>query len=207
MTPTQSALTAAFWGWLAPRADRLAELVDGDAPFWDEVLAQLKAIDDGLWLEISSGKPDPRELVLTASGDSELFDLVDAICAQALPLAGWRVVSLKPAMGFDFALTWEGVEIDPKTTWFEPRTLRDAPEIVGLRVAVPGYTAEADAPYTMGVLVLLDSALGEREAASSIHLVEVVAPPADPDAAGYLPMVDLGAFLAWRHKRAASQVH
>ena len=101
MTPTQSALTAAFWGWLAPRADRLAELADGDAPFWDEVLAQLKAIDDGLWLEIGGGM-EPRELVLTASGDPELFDLVDAICAEALPLPGWRVLALKPAMGFDF---------------------------------------------------------------------------------------------------------
>ena len=33
MTLTQSALTAAFWGWLAPRAHRLPELADGETPF------------------------------------------------------------------------------------------------------------------------------------------------------------------------------
>ena len=206
MTPTQSALTAAFWGWLAPRAGRLPELADGDAAFWNEVLTQLKAIDEGLWLEIGGGM-EPRELVLTASGDLELFDLVDAICAEARPLPGWRVVALKPAMGFDFALTWEGVEIDPKTTWFEPLELADAPEILGLRVAVPGYNDEAEEAYFSGAFVLLNSALGERESVRDVLLAEVVAPPPDPDAAGYLPMVDLGAYLAWRRKRVASQVH
>ena len=206
MTPTQSALTAAFWAWLAPRAERLAELVDADAPFWNDVLAQLKAIDDGLWLEIGAGM-EPRELVLTASGDPELFDLVDAVCAEARPLPGWRVVALKPPMGFDFALTWEGVTIEPKATWFEPLESVDAPEILGLRVAVPGYSVEANEPHCMGVLLMLDAALGEREAATSVQLAEIVAPPSDPDAAGFLPMVDLAGYLAWRRKRSAGRVH
>jgi len=206
MTPTQSAMTAAFWDWLAPHAARLAELADGGASFWDEILAQLKAIDDGLWMEVGGGM-EPRELVLTASGNPDLFDLVDAVAAQARPLAGWRVVALKPPMGFDFSLTWEGVTVEPQASWFEPLESRDTPDVLGLRVAVPGHTAAMDEAHCMGVLLMLDAALGEREAATSIHLVEVVAPPDDPDAAGYLPLAELAAYLAWRRRRAAGQVH
>ena len=206
MTPDQEAMTAAFWRWLAPRAHRMAELVDGDAPFWDEILAQLQAIDPGLWLEVG-GQAVGEELVLTAGGNPDLFELVDAICAQAPAMPGWRVVALKPPLGFNLRqLTYEGVRVEPKALWFKTLDI-GLPDIIGLRVAAPGHSAETNDRHCMAVLLLLDSALGEREAARSIHVVEVVAPPPDPDAAGYLPMVDLGAFLAWRHKRAASQVH
>ena len=59
MPAPQQAATTAFWQWLAPRASRLPELEDGASPFWDEVLGRLKAIDDGLWLEIGGGMELP----------------------------------------------------------------------------------------------------------------------------------------------------
>ncbi len=206
MTPAQQAASTGFWQWLSPRAHRLPELEDEASPFWDAVLGHLKEIDDGLWLEISGGD-DPREIVLSASGNPDLFDLVEAIAAQAPGIPGWCVIGLKPALGFDFTTTWEGVLLDPKQLWFEALDNPALPEIVGLRVAAPGHTRARDTDYCNGVLTLLDTALGERRAAQDIHLVEVVAPPPDPDGAGYLPMVELADYLDWRRKRRISQAH
>ena len=206
MTSAQQAATTAFWQWLAAHASRLPHLVDGESPFWDEVLAALKHIDNGLWLELTTDA-DPGEVVITAGGDPDLFDLVDAISAQAPPLPGWQAIPLKRGMGFGFSITWEGVPLDPKQLWFEPLNDPDRPDIVGLRVAAPGHHAGADKDYGNGVLMLLDTALGEREAVRDIELLEVVAPPTDPDAEGYLPLVELANYIAWRRKRPASQIH
>lgn len=203
MTPSQSAATAAFWPWLERHRHRLPTLVRPDAPFWDEVLARLKTIDDGLWLEVSEDAV-PGEIVLTAGGDEALFDLVEAVAARAPAMPGWTVIALKPAMGFGGVTCWEGLVLDPKQLWFEPLNNPKAPQVLGLRVAAPGHTPSADPNFRNGLLTLLDTGLGERHAAARVHLVDVGPVPPDPDAAGYLPLVDLAAYLDWRDRRRAN---
>jgi hypothetical protein len=187
-----------FWAWLLASKPELDGLASPDHEFWDVLLAQLRSIDGKLCFEISAAHKATRELVITAQGDVDLFPLVEAIGAQAPPLPGWTVVALKQPMGFDFAMRYEGVKLDPAEIWFEPLVDPDHPEVLGLRIAAPGFTEEQEPEFSNGLLILLDTALGERSAATDIELVEVCELPTLPDDEGFILLPELMNYIEWR---------
>lgn len=193
----------AFWNWLTAHQQSLDALETPDDPFWDELLARLQALHEGLWFEVSAKREeDPeRELVITAQGDWALFPLVEAMVAVAPELPGWTPVALKPPMGFEFSISYRGLELDPEDIWFEPLVDPDAPEVLGLRMAIAGFNDDQEEDFANGLLLMLDVALGEKSAATEVDLVEVIDPPADPDDEGFLPFKELGSYLAWRKSR------
>jgi hypothetical protein len=191
----------AFWAWLASRQSDLNAMESPDDPFWDELLARLQAVNEGLWFEVSAASDKDREFVITAQGDWELFPLVEAMVSVAPELPGWTAVPLKPAMGFGFSIGYRGLELNPDDMWFEPLVDPDSPEVLGLRVAVQGFNDEQEEEFANGLLLILDTALGEKAAATDVDLVEVCEMPADPDDEGFLPFTDLASYLAWRKSR------
>jgi len=52
-----------------------------------------------------------------------------------------------------------------------------------------------------GVRELIDTALGERAAASEIQYLEVFALPDAPESHGYLPLCELPAYIEWRKQQ------
>jgi hypothetical protein len=196
---------APFWEFVAAHRGDLDAMETYESPFWDELLEQLHEIHEGLFFEASVPGASPRELVLTAEGDTALFALVEAIAAQAPALPGWQVVALKPPMGFEFGMRYEGFELVPAQMHFMPLVNRDNPEVLGLRIAIPGYVEELEDECANGVLVVLDTALGERSAAKDIELVEVCALPEDPDEEGYIPLPQLMNYIEWRKHRLATR--
>jgi hypothetical protein len=191
----------AFWTWLVSRQSDLNAMDSPEEPFWDEMLERLKTLNDGLWFEVSAPGEGDREIVITAQGDWELFPLVEAMVSVAPELPGWSAVALKPAMGFGFTIGYRGLELDPQGIWFEPLVDPDAPEVLGLRVAVQGFNDDQEEDFANGLLLVLDTALGERAAATDVDLVDVCEVPADPDDEGFLPFTELGSYLAWRKSR------
>lgn len=193
-----------FWSWLQDHRAALDAMDTPEHPFWDEVLERLQDMDEGLWMEVSMPGAAPRELVLTAGGDPGLFALVERIVSLAPPLDGWLFVALKPPMGFGFTTRYEGIDLNPAEMWFAPLVSEEAPEILGLSVAVPGFVDDLEQEIGSGVLILLDTALGERSAAIDVELVEVCEVPLQPDEEGFLPLGDLMNYIEWRrHQRAA----
>jgi hypothetical protein len=192
-----------FWAWLLARRAEIDQLSSADDPFWDVLLSRLQDIDDGLWFEVSAPGPGDREFIITAEGRVHLFPLVEAIGAAAPRLPGWTVVALKQPMGFGFSVRYEGVSLDPAEMWFQPLVDKAAPEVLGLRVAVPGYTSEQEQEFGNGVLVLLDTALGERSAATDIDVVEVCELPLLPDEEGFIELPELMNYIEWRKHRLA----
>lgn len=85
--------------------------------------------------------------------------------------------------------------------WFEPLVDPEAPEVLGLRVAVPGFNDDQEEEFANGLLLILDTALGEKAAATDVDLVEVCETPPDPDDEGFLPLAELVSYLAWRKSR------
>ena len=59
---------SAFWAWLASHQSALNTLESPDDPFWDELLAHLQGVNEGLWFEVSAPGDEDRELVITALG-------------------------------------------------------------------------------------------------------------------------------------------
>ncbi len=190
-----------FWRWFqAHRADFDA-LIYPETPFWDVALERLQRLDERLWFELSEPDGDSREFIVTAEGHQEVFPLADAIVARAPDLPGWRFIALKPPMGFDFQTNYEGVEFDPRDMWFLPLNSRSRPENLGLRIGVPNYADAEHGHVENAVLVILDTAIGERSAALDIHHLEVAPLPESPESEGYIELPELPRFIEWRKGR------
>jgi hypothetical protein len=190
-----------FWEWFGAHLADLDAMTDPDGPVADELLARLQAVNSELWFEISSPGHTPREFVITAQGQVALFELVEEMAHRAPALPGWQVVPLKPPMGFGFGIRYEGIDFDPAQMWFEPLTSEEMPQLLGLRVAVPGFLEENEQECGNATLILLDTALGERSAATDIELVEVCELPGDPEEAGFFRLSELMNYLEWRRNR------
>jgi len=199
-TEQQSAI-ATFWRWFEKNQSQLNSLADTSEPLWDKALEKLKAIAQELWFELSSSEITPREFVITAEGRVELFPLVEEIVQSAPETHGWRFVSLKPPMGFDFEITYEGIQIDPRTLWFLPLENPDNRAALGLRIGVPSYDPANERPINNAVLVILDTALGERAAATEVQCVEIVCSPEAPDKEGYVPLPQLPDYVEGRKQK------
>jgi hypothetical protein len=191
----------AFWGWFRENKKRMDALDDPDEPFWDEALAALGKVHPDLKFALSAhegaAKAADREFVLTASCDTELFPVVDAMVAAAPKLAGWQWVALKPPMGFDFVSEFEDLTLDPAEMWFFP--LRDSarPRSLGIRVAVPGYTKRRAEQFFDAVAMMLETGLGERAAAMDLEDLDVIPLPPNLKAEGFAPLKELPAYIAW----------
>jgi hypothetical protein len=135
------------------------------------------------------------ELIISAEGKKELFPLVEKVIAQAPQVAGWKFIALKPAMGFDFDHETEGKHLDPRKFWFQARSPKDAPGMLGLIIFIPGYD-EADKTSTVNALFkILDTALGERLIGETIYYIDVGRLPADPEKEGYIKLVELQPYI------------
>jgi len=108
-----------FWLWFQAHQADFNVLTDTSDPFWDEAVSRLKRLDQRLWFEVSGPDGSDREFVITAEGHAAAFPFVDAIVAAAPHIPGWRFISLKPPMGFDFVTTYENIRFDPRTTTVE----------------------------------------------------------------------------------------
>lgn len=200
-SPVKPEQVAAFWAWFRENKRRMDALDDPDEPFWDEALAELAKLNPELRFALSSleGAPkgEDREFVLTASCDTELFSMVDAVVNAAPKLAGWQWVALKPPMGFDFVTEFEDLTLDPREMWFFP--LRDSarPRSLGIRIAVPGFTKRRADQYFDAVAMVLETGLGERAAATELEQLEVVPLPDNLKAEGYAKLTELPVYMEW----------
>jgi hypothetical protein len=201
VTEAQAKAIPEFWAWLAGQADQLAKLVQPSDTFWDEVLKHLKAIDEGLWIELSRPDGTTREFVVTAAGDASLFPLVADVVSAAPALTGWKVIALKPPQGFEFTTNYEGLPLDPRQLWFLPLIRKAAPAALGLRVGVEGLDPARERDALKGVGVVLDTALGERAAALELHHLEVCALPEAPAAQGYFKLAELAHYIEFHHSK------
>ena len=176
---------------------------NADHPYWDTVLSQLKEVHPGLWFEMSDEMSGHREFVITAEGDPKLFPLVDAMVAAAPTTGTWVFVALKPAMGFDFVTTYEGVVFDSKSLWFLPLDSSADSSNLGLRIGIPGLNDEMRRVAGNAVMVILDTGLGERSSAMDVQHVEFAELPSQPEKEGYIELPDLPAYIAWRKRKLA----
>jgi hypothetical protein len=196
-----SASVDAFWRWFSSNSQRLLDATDPEGPDFDEVQEKLDEITEGLSFSFSMHKPDQREVVISANGDVELFDLVDFMIDRMPELPSWEGVALNPALGPTFKTMYEGRTFDASQALFAPVTDDDDPEYLGLLVAVPGIGPEdiEDDAVKNGVTMMLFTMLGERIAAMMIHAVEVIPfPSGNPVEEELEPLPELVGFLADR---------
>ena len=186
-----------FWTLFSVRADALAKIQSAEDPVYDEVLAKLHEVNDGLFLEFST-KDGESKLIITAEGEKSLFGLVDDIVAAAPKVQGWSYFALKPKIGLSRSITWEGHVIDCAEVVFEPLEDEKSGDF-GIRLLVPDLPKDKQESAHNGLLRVLDHALGERRFAEEIKFTEVEALDADAD--DYIPLSALDRFIDWRKEQ------
>lgn len=193
-----------FWTLFSLRADALAKVESAEDPVYDEVLAKLHEVNDGLFFEFTT-KGETSELVITAEGEKALFGLVDDVVGAAPNVKGWSCIALKPKVGLARSVTWEGHVIDCADVVFEPLEDEKSGEF-GIRLLVPDLPEDKRESAHNGLLRVLDHALGERRFADEVKFTEVTA--LDSDADDYIPLSALDRFIDWRkeqHKKKAAK--
>src|SRR5262245_54804111 len=132
--------TREFWALFSQRAEALAKIQSADDPVYDEVLAKLQAINDGLFFEFSN-RGGRSELVITAEGEKSLFGLVDQVVGAAPEVSGWSYVALKPKVGLARSITWDGHTMDLSEVVFEPLEDEKTGDF-GIRLLVPNLAED-----------------------------------------------------------------
>jgi len=194
-----------FWRWFADHRSEFNVLSNPDEPFWDLALQQIKRIDERLWFELSSTDNGVREFVVTAEGHVEAFPVAEILVNLAPELEGWVFVALKPPMGFEFTTHYEGALFEPRLMWFLPLEDSSRPHDLGMRVGIQGLESMDKSKAHNAVLVILDTALGERSAAVDIQYTEVSELPADPESFGYIELPELPSYISWRKRKLNSR--
>lgn len=164
----------------------------------DEFLEQVHEIDNGLFFELSEPDDGLNELVITAEGKRELFSLVDQVVAAAPKLNGWKMIALRPPMGFGFTINYEGIKLDPEKLWFVPLVAGRTGQHFGLRIMVPKLRPAQEQAALNAAWILLDTGLGERQCAEVIEHLEVAKMPKSADANDYIQLPELPAYLKSR---------
>jgi hypothetical protein len=72
---------AEFWGMFERQAGALARVTSADDPVYEQLFKSLQRVDSGLYLEFHA-EPGASELIITAQGESKLFDLVESVYPQ-----------------------------------------------------------------------------------------------------------------------------
>jgi len=194
----------AFWEWFESVAAEVHESAGDDREEWiNRIFERLQEIDGGLYLEVARPKDGVSELVVTAEGNRELFGLVDELISSAPRLETWRFTALRPPMGCQFGINYEGVKIDPRKMWYLHLKSDEDPDLRGLRLGIPGLDPDQMTRADAAARIMLDTVLGERAVATSVDHVEVVPLPNDFEAAGFRPVIGLAQDLADRGGRRA----
>lgn len=193
-----------FWAWFLAHKVEFSRLSSPDEHFWDIALERLKSVDEHLWFELSRDRHPARELIVTAEGHVDSFPVADKLVSLAPKMEGWSFVALKPAWGFEFTTTYEGIRFDPRRMWFLPLDSESHPRDLGIRVALPGLDRMDRSTAHRALLVILDTGLGERSAALDLQHTELAEVPTDPKTLGYIELPELATYIAWRKKRLAS---
>jgi hypothetical protein len=185
-----------FWSYFLDNEERIWKDRPDISTVVDELKARLVRFCDGLTIELSAEEAGTRELVVSAEGESELFEAAELLVSRAPSLGRWQFIALKPAAGFTFRTDMDGVQFDPARMKFDPLQSSADPDALAIRVYVPSDLLTDNIDYVLRLILV--TGLGER-AFVDIEYFDVMPMPRDSEV--YIPLLDLPSYVQWHLKR------
>ena len=192
-----------FWKWFSKNNEKflhlneMQDLIEKEK-LHSDLLSKLNEFCTGLYFEIGGHPEGNATFIITAEGDTKLFNEVKRLVRKAPKLEHWDFVAFKQPMGSDFKINYEGLELDPNTIFFLPLKNIDQPDSIGLRIGFPNFIPEKEKLYIAAIFIVLDTLLGEVSNAENVDYVEVDALPEQPLDNGFIELVKLPEFLDWK---------
>lgn len=207
MASAPDALTpryAAFWQWFAQhqhaffRAVQAGERVAED--FFEPLTAALDRVKDGFYFQTGLVNEHTAELVLSAEGDVAHIVFAEELVHAAPALRGWQFTALKAATDIaDITITMADHAFNTDTLSFYALDEAAYPDEISVAVVVhPPFAADEATTVTNGVLLFLDTYLGELRLATAVDQVRVIG--AGEAQQPLVPIDKLQDFLTWREK-------
>ncbi len=201
-----------FWRWFKTNNKSFLTLNDKDISDkekerrLDDMMVHLHAYCDHLYFEMGGMPGEQQELIITAEGDKNYFDMVDNLIKKAPVIDNWKFTAFMQSRPLDYTSNYEDVELKPLKMWFLPLDSKSKPDLIGLRVCIPNYDSVKDSKWLQAaVYKVLDGALGEKIFALDINYVEIGNLPEDPEKQGMIELKDLSKFVAWKKRKINSQ--
>lgn len=192
-----------FWQWFQDHNEQLTMLADFDEAeqqhLLDNLQQQLTQYCDGLIFEMGDPTPNGRTLTFSAEGDGDLFEPLLALTDGAPVLDWWDVIPFKQPAGTDLRVIFDKYTFETKQMWFQQLENEVEPDIMGLRIALPGAVKD-DEDQLVGVYTTIEALIGEFDCTTLIGYIETCPVPQDPKGEGFMPLDSLPDFVEWFKK-------
>ncbi len=149
--------TTEFWIWFRDNAESIAPqgaTVQGREA--DDLTERLQLIDNKLVWEILPSA-SPKQLVISADGNADLFPTVRKVVAAAPKIPGWTIVSLRQP-GPTGVMQYQDARADPDKILY---TTKERDGKLDIELFVPGVKGEAGDNQVGAIFLLLDTLIGE----------------------------------------------
>ena len=195
-----------FWNWFLDHNEQLTMLDDLDdkqqESLLDALQQQLDAYCEGLTYEIGEPTQSGRTLTFSAEGDIDLFAKVVDLVENAPILDWWDVIAFKQPKGSGLKVQFDRYHFDTTKMYFMQLESEEAPDVLGLRVALPDMPKlpqgqDPDDDLLVGVYVTLEAMIGEFDCATLVGYLEVCPLPKEPFKEGFRKLDDFPEFIGW----------
>lgn len=196
-----------FWDWFKANEAKfffLNQISDTDEKdrILEEFLHHLHKYCDQLFFEIGGHPNDKQDLIITAEGNSALFDKVETLVNQAPLLEYWNLIALKPAIG-NSTIEYNEIKLDPHTIYFIPLS-SNASKKIGIRLYIEDYDPANLKDFLTAAYLLLDNILGERSNALHIGHLEIESLNVHTKREELIELVKLPKYIKWKRAQAGS---
>jgi hypothetical protein len=195
-----------FWDWFKENEAKyffLNQIDDNDEKeqLLDELLDCLHLYCDQLFFEVGGHPDEKQDLIITAEGDTDFFDQVESLVAQAPSLEHWNIIAFKPVMGHSYTAKYNEVELDPETMWFDPLQSAKSQKI-GLRIYIDNYNPVNEKNFLNAAYLVLDNILGEKSNALDIGHVEIANLSLIVKKEELIEFIKLPNYIKWKKSKA-----
>jgi hypothetical protein len=180
--------TVALWSWFRKSGEAFRDPHALDPRAIEKLGSLLAAIEDGLVFEFVMADGRANELVISADGRPELFGAVIDVVKAAPALEGWKVTAFRQPGPTTVSIEMGGSKMSYEDIWFRASSSRGRTDLV---LAVRGMTEQNHEQLAGAVFILLDNALGEYVAGTSLGEVSFADLPADPPSGGFRPLAEV----------------
>ncbi|BAU53129.1 hypothetical protein [Mucilaginibacter gotjawali] len=193
-----------FWTWFKENEAKyffLNQINDDNERerLLDEFLEHLHIYCDHLFFEIGGHPNEKQDLIITAEGNADFFDRVEALVSQAPQLEYWNAIAFKPPIG-NGIIEYNGIKLDPETMLFDPLSVNTSQKI-GLRVHVDNFNPNRERDFLTAVYLLLDNILGEKPTALEIGYVDVKSMPPTLEKEELIEFTKLPRYIQWKKSK------
>lgn len=182
-----------LWTWVGAHLDELGQIQTGKEPVAEELARKLDAVDPGLTYELGLGKK-PMEIIISADGKKELFELVKQVVASAPPLEGAKVVAFRPRKDPSLKLSVGDTTVSGSDVSFTLAEDEARQGQIAVRLYMKSLTRENEESMRGATFLLLEAAVGEYDLETRLGGISVDPFPEKPRP-GMKPLKDLPAAL------------